>query len=53
MKITTPKGSVIELTPEEAEMLFPGLVSGVCRQLRDLSVGSPGLRGYSHGRLPT
>lgn len=42
MKITTPKGYVIELTPEEAETLFPGLVSGVRRQLRDLSEQASG-----------
>jgi hypothetical protein len=42
MKITTPKGYVIELTPEEAETLFPGLVSGVRRQLRGLSEQASG-----------
>ena len=37
MKITTPKGYVIELTAEEAEELFPGLMRGVRRQLAGLS----------------
>lgn len=37
MKITTPKGYVIELTPEEAEAMFPGLVRGVRRQIAGLS----------------
>lgn len=36
MKITTPKGYVIELSAEEAETLFPGLVRGVRRQLAGL-----------------
>ena len=36
MKITTPKGYVIELSAEEAETLFPGLVRGVRRQLGGL-----------------
>ncbi len=42
MKITTPKGYVIELTPEEAERLFPGLMRGVRRQLAGLSDAPPG-----------
>lgn len=42
MKITTPKGYVIELTAEEAETLFPGLLRGVRRQLAGLSEASPG-----------
>ncbi len=33
MKITTPKGYIIELTAEEAEALFPELVRDVRRQL--------------------
>lgn len=33
MKITTPQGYVIELSPEEAEKLFPGLVRGMRQQL--------------------
>ena len=33
MKITTPKGYIIELTTEEAEALFPELVRDVRRQL--------------------
>lgn len=33
MKITTPQGYIIELTPEEAEALFPELVRDVRRQL--------------------
>ena len=33
MKITTPKGYVIELTTDEAEALFPELVRDVRRQL--------------------
>ncbi|MBP6785953.1 MAG: hypothetical protein KA170_00090 [Candidatus Promineofilum sp.] len=37
MKITTPKGYVIELSAEEAETLFPGLVRGVRRQLIGLA----------------
>ncbi|HNS39440.1 MAG: hypothetical protein LC131_06045 [Anaerolineae bacterium] len=37
MKITTPKGYVIELTAEEAEELFPGLMRGVRRQMMGLS----------------
>lgn len=41
MKITTPKGYVIELTAEEAETLFPGLVRGVRRQLAGLVDGPP------------
>lgn len=36
MKITTPKGYVIELTAEEAEELFPGLMRGVRRQMMGL-----------------
>lgn len=43
MKITTPKGYVIELTAEEAEALFPGLVRGVRRQLAGLADGPAGL----------
>ena len=45
MKITTPKGYVIELTAEEAETLFPGLVRGVRRQLAGLSEGGPPAAG--------
>lgn len=41
MKITTPKGYVIELTADEAETLFPGLVRGVRRQLAGLSDFTP------------
>lgn len=41
MKITTPKGYVIELTPEEAEAMFPGLVRGVRRQIAGLSEHPP------------
>ena len=37
MKITTPKGYVIELTPDEAEALFPDLVRGVRRQMAGLA----------------
>ncbi|MEZ4541430.1 MAG: hypothetical protein R3C43_15775 [Chloroflexota bacterium] len=37
MKITTPKGYVIELSADEAETLFPGLVRGVRRQLAGLA----------------
>lgn len=37
MKITTPKGYVIEMTPDEAEALFPGLVRGMRRQLAGLA----------------
>ena len=33
MKITTPKGYVIELSAEEAETVFPGLMRGVRRQM--------------------
>lgn len=42
MKITTPKGYVIELSAEEAESLFPGLVRGVRRQLAGLIDHQPG-----------
>ena len=41
MKITTPQGYVIELSAEEAETLFPGLVRGVRRQLAGLMDGPP------------
>ena len=41
MKITTPKGYIIELTTEEAEALFPELVRDVRRQL-----GGAGERGH-------
>jgi hypothetical protein len=41
MKITTPKGYVIELTTDEAEALFPELVHDLRRQL-----GGP---GHDHG----
>lgn len=37
MKITTPKGYIIELTAEEAESLFPELVRDVRRQLGGMS----------------
>ncbi len=50
MKITTPKGYVIELTAEEAEELFPGLVRGVRRQLAGLADSSGGpFRGAASG----
>lgn len=42
MKITTPKGYVIELSAEEAEALFPGLVRGMRRQLAGLAEYQPG-----------
>jgi hypothetical protein len=45
MKITTPRGYVIELTAEEAEALFPGLVRGVRRQLAGLAEGGPAAGG--------
>ena len=37
MKITTPKGYVIELSADEAETLFPSLMRGVRRQLIGLA----------------
>ena len=42
MKITTPKGYVIELTAEEAEEMFPGLVRGIRRQLAGLAETATG-----------
>ncbi len=42
MKITTPQGYVIEVSAEEAETLFPGLVRGVRRQLAGLMDGPTG-----------
>ena len=41
MKITTPKGYVIELSADEAEALFPGLIRGVRRQLTELGEHQP------------
>lgn len=49
MKITTPKGYVIELTAEEAEELFPGLMRGVRRQLAGLSDPSGSFRNAAAG----
>lgn len=49
MKITTPKGYVIELTAEEAETLFPGLVRGVRGQLAGLSADEISTSGEAEG----
>ncbi len=56
MKITTPKGYVIELSVEEAETLFPGLVRAARRQLRDMAAdtslaGPPPDEPLSEARL--
>lgn len=42
MKITTPNGTIIELTPEEAEALFPELIRETRRQLAGLAGGEGG-----------
>jgi hypothetical protein len=53
MKITTPRGYTIELTPEEAETLFPGLLRRVERQLSDVpEAGFPSQRGAPGGGQP-
>lgn len=41
MKITTPNGTIIELTPEEAEALFPDLIGETRRQLAGLAGDGP------------
>ena len=46
MKITTPKGYVIELTTDEAEALFPELVHDLRRQLLSLIHISEPTRPY-------
>lgn len=37
MKITTPQGYTIEMTPEEAERLFPGLLRATRHQLEEMA----------------
>lgn len=46
MKITTPDGFVIELTPEEAEAMFPELVQGMRRQMAGLAREDGQPRGW-------